>query len=120
MATLRLTVSTFLGKTHYGMRVPYRKVKELFQLLFRMAFVPASAMGFDRAATRKGQPLYEDLKEKLRAALTANADETGWRQDGLTITSGMLETKISRFFILIGIGPPKSPSTCWERTSVAF
>jgi uncharacterized protein (DUF433 family) len=36
----------------YGMRVPYRKVKELFQLLFRMAFVPASAMGFDRAATR--------------------------------------------------------------------
>jgi hypothetical protein len=67
----------------YGMRVPYRKVKELFQVLFRMAFVPASAMGFDRAATRKGQPLYEDLKEKLHLALTANADETGWRQDGL-------------------------------------
>jgi hypothetical protein len=41
-----------------------------------MGFVPASAMGFDRAATLKGQPLYEDLKEKLRVALTANADET--------------------------------------------
>jgi transposase len=67
----------------YGMRVPYRKVKELFHALFGMRFVPASAMGFDRAATRKGQPLYEDLKEKLRVALTANADETGWRQDGI-------------------------------------
>ena len=67
----------------YGMRVPYRKVQELFNVLFGMRFVPASAMGFDRAATRKGQPLYEDLKEKLRVALMANADETGWRQDGL-------------------------------------
>jgi len=68
----------------YGMRVPYRKVEELFNVLFRMRFVPASAMGFDRAATRKGQPLYEDLKEKLRVAVTANADETSWRQDGIS------------------------------------
>jgi transposase len=67
----------------YGMRVPYRKVKELFNVLFRMRFVPASAMGFDRAATRKGQALYEDLKEKLRVAVAANADETSWRQDGI-------------------------------------
>ena len=67
----------------YGMRVPYRKVKELFTVLFRMRFVPASAMGFDRAATRKGQALYEDLKEKLRVAVAANADETSWRQDGI-------------------------------------
>jgi hypothetical protein len=67
----------------YGMRVPYRKVQELFEVLFGMRFVPASAMGFDRVATRKGEPLYEDLKEKLRVALTANADETSWRQDGI-------------------------------------
>jgi len=68
----------------YGMRVPYRKVKELFHVLFGMRFVPASAMGFDRAVTLKGQPLYEDLKEKLRVAAAANADETSWRQDGIT------------------------------------
>jgi len=67
----------------YGMRVPYRKVQELFGVLFGMRFVPASAMSFDRTATLKGQPLYEDLKEKLRVALSANADETGWRQDGI-------------------------------------
>jgi transposase len=68
----------------YGMRVPYRKVKELLDVLFGMRFVPASAVGFDRAATRKGQPLYEDLKEKLRAAVSLNADETSWREDGTT------------------------------------
>lgn len=67
----------------YGLRIPYRKVKELFDVFFNMPFVPASAMAFDRTATQKGEPLYEDLKEKLRAAATAHADETYWREDGM-------------------------------------
>lgn len=67
----------------YGLQLPYRKVKQLFDVLFNMPFVPASAMAFDRTATRKGQPLYEDLKEKVRHAASAHADETSWRQDGI-------------------------------------
>ena len=67
----------------YGLRIPYRKVKELFDVFFNMPFLPASAMAFDRTATHKGEPLYEDLKEKLRTASTAHADETYWREDGI-------------------------------------
>jgi hypothetical protein len=67
----------------YGLRIPYRKVQELFQVFFDMPFVPATAMAFDRTATSKGEPLYEDLKEKLRSATSAHADETSWRQDGM-------------------------------------
>jgi transposase len=67
----------------YGLRIPYRKVQELFDVLFNMPFVPASAMAFDRQATSKGEPLYEDLKEKLRAAAVVHADETHWRQNGI-------------------------------------
>jgi hypothetical protein len=67
----------------YGLNIPYRKAKELFEVFFNMPFVPASAMNFDRIATSKGQPLYEDLKEKVRAAAVAHADETFWRQDGI-------------------------------------
>ena len=67
----------------YGLRIPYRKVQELFDVFFNMSFVPASAMAFDRTATRKGEPLYEDLKEKVRASSTAHADETYWREDGI-------------------------------------
>jgi len=47
-----------------------------------MPFVHTSAMNFDRTATKRGEPLYEDLKEKLRASAVAYADETHWRQDG--------------------------------------
>lgn len=66
----------------YGMRLSYRKVRELFDVFFGMPFVHTSAMNFDRTATKKGEPLYEDLKEKLRASAVAYADETHWRQDG--------------------------------------
>ena len=67
----------------YGLRIPYRKVQELFDVFFDMPFVPASAMAFDRTATRKADSIYEDLKEKLRVAAAAHADETYWREDGI-------------------------------------
>jgi len=67
----------------YGLRVPYRKVQELFDVFFNMPFVPASAMAFDRKATLKGKPLYDDLREKVRAASIVHADETSWREDGI-------------------------------------
>jgi transposase len=67
----------------YGLQLPYRKVKQLFDVFFNMPFVPASAMAFDRTATRKGKPLYEDLKDKVRHAALVHADETSWREDGI-------------------------------------
>ncbi len=73
-------VAVFL---RYGMRLSYRKVQEFFDVFYNMPFVPASAMAFDRKATRKGEPLYEDLKEKLRSAAAVHADETSWREDGI-------------------------------------
>ena len=66
----------------YGMRLSYRKVEELFDVFFGMPMVHASAMNFDRTAAQKGQPLYDDLKEKLRASAVVYADETHWREDG--------------------------------------
>ncbi len=66
----------------YGLRIPYRQVQQLFSTLFNMPFVPASALAFDRTATEKGLPLYDDLKAKLKQAQKAYADETYWRQDG--------------------------------------
>ena len=67
----------------YGLRIPYRKVQDLFAVFFNMPFVPASAMAFDRQATKKGGPLYDDIAQKLRCADRLHADETHWRQDGL-------------------------------------
>ena len=48
-----------------------------------MPFVPASAMAFDRSATHRGEPIYEDLKEKIQALGNVHADETSWRENGI-------------------------------------
>ena len=67
----------------YTMGLSYRKVKVLFRDLFGLNFVPASAVGFDRKAAKQGAPIYEDLREKIRASKVVHADETSWRNEGI-------------------------------------
>ncbi len=67
----------------YRIGISYRKTTELFRELFGLQFVPASALGFDRKAAAQGEPLYEDLREKIRTSDVVHADETSWRSDGV-------------------------------------
>jgi transposase len=67
----------------YRIGISYRKTTELFRELFGLEFVPASALGFDRKAVTQGEPIYEDLREKIRASDVLHADETSWRSDGV-------------------------------------
>jgi transposase len=67
----------------YRIGIPYRKTTELFRELFGLKFVPASALLFDRKAAARGMPLYEDLRDKIRASDMLHGDETSWRSDGV-------------------------------------
>jgi hypothetical protein len=66
----------------YQLNVPNRKISQFFSDFFGLKFVPASAYGFERQAVRRGLPLYEDLRQKIRSLAVAHADETSWRHDG--------------------------------------
>ena len=68
----------------YEVCIPYRKVVEIFRVLFGLSAIPASLVGFDQKAVRMGEGIYADLREKLRASLIAHADETSWRNDGVS------------------------------------
>jgi hypothetical protein len=67
----------------YEVGIPYRKVVEIFRVLFGLSYVPASLVGFDQKAAKMGTGLYEDPREKIRASPVAHADETSWRNDGI-------------------------------------
>ena len=67
----------------YRIGISYRKTTELFRELFGLEFVPASALGFDRRAATRGEPIYEDLRDKIRTSELLHADETSWRSDGV-------------------------------------
>jgi len=66
----------------YELNLPDRKISRFFGEFFGLQFVPASAYGFERQAVRRGRPLYEDLRQKIRLLPVAHGDETGWRHDG--------------------------------------
>jgi transposase len=66
----------------YELNVPDRKISRFFADFFGLKFVPASAYGFERQATRRGAPIYQDLRQKIQALSVAHADETSWRHDG--------------------------------------
>lgn len=66
----------------HEVKLSYRDIRKLFRGLFGMPFVPASALAFDRKIAALGQPLHDDLRDKIRASHIAHADETSWRLDG--------------------------------------
>jgi len=66
----------------HDLHIPYRKISRLFSEFFGLKFVPASALGFECQAVRRGAPLYEDLRQKIRTLPMVHADETHWRHNG--------------------------------------
>ena len=66
----------------YELHVSARKISRFFADFFGLKFVPASAVGFERQAVRRGLPLYADLLDKVRSLAVVHADETSWRHDG--------------------------------------
>lgn len=67
----------------YRTGVTYRKTREILSELFGLSCVPASLVGFDQKAANKGEAIYYDLREKIRASNVLHADETSWRNDGI-------------------------------------
>jgi len=67
---------------HHQLKLPFRQVQDLFATLFGMSFVPASALNFSLTAAGRSQPLYDDVRQKIRAAMLLHLDETSWRLDG--------------------------------------
>ena len=59
-----------------------RKVRRIFQRLFGLDFVPASAMAFEQRTACASEPIQEQLRDKVRAADIVHGDETHWRIDG--------------------------------------
>ena len=66
----------------YGLKIPYRGVRDFFETFYGLRMVPATVLRFDRQAASKGASIYEDLKAKLQASMVVHADETHWRENG--------------------------------------
>ncbi len=70
------------GYLRYRVGISYRKTQLILEDLFGLSCAPASLVGFDRRAAKKGEPIYADVREKIRVSSVVHADETSWRNDG--------------------------------------
>jgi hypothetical protein len=70
------------GYLRYEIGISYRKVQRIFDDLFGMTCVPASLVGFDNRAAKRGAAIYEDVRDKIRASDVVHTDDTSWRNDG--------------------------------------
>jgi len=100
----------------YRIGIPYRKSTELFRELFGLELFPASALLFDRKAAAQGEPLYEDLRDKIRTSDVVHADETSWRSDGVDIMYGSRAMNASPLSYRPAIGPRRWPKASSVRT----
>ena len=67
---------------HHGVGLSCRNTQKIMTELFGLPMVPASVLGFERAACARGQKIYDDLHQKIQASAYLHADETHWRVDG--------------------------------------
>jgi len=67
----------------YKIKVSDRDIADLFLRTFGLKIDPSSIGGFRDQLTRKALPLYGQLLGKLKKSSYINADETGWKLDGI-------------------------------------
>jgi hypothetical protein len=69
----------------YEIKVSYDDVQRVLHHMCGLTVVPGTIVGFDNKAFRKGEPLYEALKETLPKTRYIHVDETGWKREWLWI-----------------------------------
>jgi len=67
----------------YKIKVSDRDIVDLFYRTFDLKVDPSSIPGFRNQLARAGLPLYSELLGDLRKSSYINADETGWKLDGI-------------------------------------
>jgi len=66
----------------YDVKVSDNDIKKIFEKMFGLKIAISSIAGFRDQVAREAKPLYEKIKEQLKASQVIHADETGWRLDG--------------------------------------
>lgn len=69
----------------HDIKASYDDTQKALEYLCGLTVVSASIVGFDRKFFKKGEPLYDALKEILPQTPFIHVDETGWKRDWLWI-----------------------------------
>ncbi len=80
------------------MRIPIRQIRELLFALHRVQVSVGEIVEVLHRLVRHAQPRLEDIKAHIRASPAVQADETGWREDGLNGYIWSVSTPSLRYY----------------------
>jgi hypothetical protein len=79
--------------------MPISQIQGLLRSLYGLHVSAGAISGMLHTAARAGEELYWKLREEIRGSPVVNADETGWREDGVNGYIWSFSTPRSRFFV---------------------
>lgn len=80
------------------MRLPIRQIQVLLQTLHGVQVSTGEIVEVLHRLVAHAQPLLDDLKAHIRASPAVQADETGWREDGLNGYVWSVSTPTMRYY----------------------
>lgn len=80
------------------MRLPLRQIRDLLHTLHRVQVSVGEIVEVLHRLVTHAQPRLNDLKAHIRASPAVQADETGWREDGLNGYVWSMSTPSTRYY----------------------
>jgi transposase len=80
---LGVRLLSLLATLRTVMRLPIRQIQALLQTLYAVQVSVGEIVEVLHHLVRHAQPLLDELKAHIQASPAVQADETGWREDGL-------------------------------------
>lgn len=94
-----IRLMSLIGHLYVDCRLPARAVQGLLETLYGLHIGIGEITEVLHTLAERGQRAYEELLEEIRGSPSVNADETGWRQDGLNGYIWSFSTPMVRYFV---------------------
>jgi len=95
---LGVRLSSLIALLRTVMRLPIRQIRELLQTLHGVEVSIGEIVEVLHRLSKHAQPVLDDLKAEIRASPAIQADETGWREDGLNGYIWSVSTPTLRYY----------------------
>lgn len=93
-----MRLMSFIGWLREVGRMPVRRIQALLMALYGLHISTGEICEILHTLADKGKPLYDALRESVRAHSFVQADETSWREDGVNGYLWSFSTPTVRFF----------------------
>jgi transposase len=95
---LGVRLSSLIALLRMVMRLPIRQIRDLLQTLHGVEVSIGEIVEVLHRLSAHAQPVLDDLKAEIRASPAIQADETGWREDGLNGYIWSVSTPTVRYY----------------------